>query len=165
MEFLSELWMPILVSGVIVWFASALMHMVLPHHKGEWKGLPNEEAVIGALKGVAPGQYTFPHCTDMSQMKDPAFIEKMKNNPNGTITIWTGQVNMGRNLLLSFVTYVVIGVFVAYVAWHAMRGEQVASRLHGRVPAHRGGGVHGPRPWHAHTHDLVPGQRLLDVRV
>jgi hypothetical protein len=125
MEFLSELWMPALISAAIVWFASAIMHMVLPHHKGEWKGLPNEEAVLAALKGVAPGQYTFPHCKDMSEMKDPAFMEKMKNNPNGTITIWAGQVNMGRNLLLTFLTYVVIGVFVAYVGWHAMKGEQV----------------------------------------
>lgn len=125
MEFLTDLWLPILVSGAIVWFASFLMHVVLPHHKGEWKGLPNEEAVIAAIKGVTPGQYTFPYCSDMSKMKDPAFMEKMKNNPNGTITVWAGQVNMGRNLLLSLITYLVIGVFVAYVAWHAMKGEQV----------------------------------------
>jgi hypothetical protein len=124
MEFMSELWLPILISGLLVWIASALLHMVVPHHKSEWRGLPNEDALLGALKGVAPGQYMFPFC-DMSQMKDPAMQEKMKNNPNGTLTVWDGQVNMGKNLLLSLVTYWVIGVFVAYIGWHAMSGEEV----------------------------------------
>ncbi len=124
MEFLSELWMPILISGAIVWIASALLHMVVPHHKGEWKGLPNEDALLAALKGVAPGQYMFPFC-DMAQMKEPAFQEKMKNNPNGAVTVWAGSVNMGKNLVLSLITYLVIGVFVAYIGWHAMNGEAV----------------------------------------
>lgn len=36
MEFLSELWMPIVVSAVFVFIASFLIHVVLPIHKGEW---------------------------------------------------------------------------------------------------------------------------------
>jgi hypothetical protein len=123
MDFLSELWLPIVVSGLIVWFASFLMHVVLPHHKGEWKGLPNEEAVMGALKGVPAGQYMFPYCADMSQMKDPAMQEKIKAGPSGHMTVWAGPVNMGQNLGLSLLVYVLIGVFVGYVAWHAMEGE------------------------------------------
>jgi hypothetical protein len=121
MEFLSELWMPIVVSAVFVFVASALLHMVVPHHKGEWKGLANEDAVLGNLKGVPPGQYMFPFC-DMAQMKDPAMQEKLKNNPIGVLTIWPGQANMGQNLGLSFLVYLVIGVFVAYLSWHARGG-------------------------------------------
>jgi hypothetical protein len=124
MNFLGELWVPIVLSAVIVWIASFLMHMVLPHHKGEWKGMSNEEGVLAALKDVPPGQYMFPWC-DMKQMNDPAVQEKLNNNPNGTITIWAGRVNMGRNLLLTFATYLFIGAVVAYLSWHAMQGERV----------------------------------------
>ena len=38
MEFLSELWLPILVSAALVWIVSAIIHMLMPWHKSEWKG-------------------------------------------------------------------------------------------------------------------------------
>lgn len=122
MDFLSELWLPIVVSALFAWFASFLMHMVLPHHKGEWKGLPNEEGVMSALRGTPPGQYMFPWC-EPSQMKDPAMQEKIKQGPSGHMTIWPGPFNMGLNLVLTLLTYLVIGVFVAYIGWHGMEGE------------------------------------------
>lgn len=86
MEFLSDLWMPILVSAVFVWIASFLMHMVLPFHKGDWKGLPDENRVAEALSGIPAGNYMLPHGT-MADMKDPAFQERQRRGPNGTITI------------------------------------------------------------------------------
>ncbi|HXH61360.1 MAG TPA: hypothetical protein VNI20_08375 [Fimbriimonadaceae bacterium] len=119
MEFLSNLWMPIVLSAVFVWIASAILHMVLPHHKGEFKGLPDENSLLNALKGVDAGQYMFPWCSDMKAMKDPAFVEKMKNNPNGVVTVWPGPVEMGRNMFLTFLFFLVSSVFVAYVCWHA----------------------------------------------
>ena len=122
MDFLSDLWVPVLVSGALVWVASFLMHMVIPHHKGEWKGLPNEEALLAALKGAPAGQYMFPWC-EPAQMNDPAMQEKRNNNPNGHLTIWPGQFSMGKNLVLTLLTYIVIGLFVAYVGWHGMEGE------------------------------------------
>ncbi|MBA3726179.1 MAG: hypothetical protein H0W86_06925 [Armatimonadetes bacterium] len=122
MEFLSALWLPILVSAALVWVASFLCHMVLPIHKGEWRGLPDEGRALDALGGVAPGNYMMPFGT-MADMKDPAFVEKMKRGPNGTLIIWPGPVDMGRNLILTLLAYIVIGIFVAYVAWHAFMGE------------------------------------------
>ena len=47
---LIALWMPIVVSGVALFFASWIAWMLLPHHKAEWKGLPNEDALLAALK-------------------------------------------------------------------------------------------------------------------
>ncbi|MDQ2985890.1 MAG: hypothetical protein M3R13_04110 [Armatimonadota bacterium] len=122
MEFLSDLWMPILVSAVFVWIASFLMHMVLPFHKGDWKGLPDENRVAEALSGIPAGNYMLPHGT-MADMKDPAFQERQRRGPNGTITIWDGMVNMGKNLVLTLLSYILIGVFVAYVCWHAFAGD------------------------------------------
>lgn len=46
MEFLGELWLPIVVSAVFVWIASFFMHMVFPHHKKEFAGLQNEHPSI-----------------------------------------------------------------------------------------------------------------------
>jgi hypothetical protein len=54
------LWLPIVASGVALFFASWLAWMLLPHHKQEWTGLANEDAVMGAIRnaGVAPRCYT-----------------------------------------------------------------------------------------------------------
>ena len=120
MEFLSTLWMPIVVSSVLIFIASYLTHMVLPHHKGEWQGLPNEGSVLGVLQGTPPGSYMIPYCSGMEEMKNPEFLEKQKRGPNGTIVLWDGPVNMSRNLGLTFLSYVIIGVFVAYVAWNSL---------------------------------------------
>lgn len=118
MEFLTQLWMPILVSGVLVWILSSIMHMVMPHHKPEYKGLPNEDKFFTALEGVPPGNYMFPWGT-MADMKNPEFMEKMKRVPNGTLTTWT-DFSMGRNLALSLLFFVVVSAFVAYIGWHAL---------------------------------------------
>ena len=45
---IASLWLPIVLSAVIVFIASAAVWMLLPHHKGEWKGLPDEEAARAA---------------------------------------------------------------------------------------------------------------------
>lgn len=119
MEFLSQLWMPIVASAVIIWIASFILHMVLPHHKSEFKALPDEGKVLGALEGVGAGQYMFPWGT-MADWKTPEFQEKMKRGPSGSVSIWSGPVNMGQNLALTFIYYVVVGAFVAFVAWTAL---------------------------------------------
>lgn len=123
MEFLNQLWIPILVSAAFVWVASFLVHMVLPFHKKDWKGLPDEQRALDALAGTPPGNYMFPYCASMAEMKEQSFIEKQARGPNGTITLFPGVVNMPRNLILTLITYVLIGVFVAYIAWHAFVGD------------------------------------------
>jgi hypothetical protein len=119
MEFLSEMWMPIVVSAVFVWIASSIIHMVLPHHKKEFAGLPDEETLNTALEGVKPGQYMFPWAADMEEMKDPAYIEKQKKGPCGVLTVWPGPANFGRNLGMMLAFYLVVGAIVAYVVHHS----------------------------------------------
>lgn len=117
MQFLSELWMPILLSAVFVWIASGIIHMALPVHKNDYKALPNEEKAMAGLEGTPAGSYMFPFCT-MEQMKDPAVMERINKGPTGVVTVWGGAVNMGRNLQMTLLSYILIGVFVAYVCWH-----------------------------------------------
>jgi len=37
---LTALWLPILLSAVIVFVASFIMHMLLPYHRSDYKPLP-----------------------------------------------------------------------------------------------------------------------------
>jgi hypothetical protein len=120
MEQLIDLWLPILLSGVAVWFASALFWMVLPHHHKDMGPLPDEDAFIASLKslGVTPGSYSFPHCADNAARKDPELMRKWKEGPAGFMTIM-GKMSMGRNMVLSVLVYLLVSVFVAYLASEA----------------------------------------------
>lgn len=122
MEFLANLWLPIVVSAVLVWIASFFLHMVFPHHKSEFKGLPEEDKFNEAIASAPPGLYMFQWCTP-AEMKDPAKMERVKKGPNGILAIWPGPVNMGQNLMLTLLFYVVVGVFVAYVGTHSLVGS------------------------------------------
>ena len=50
MTALSALWLPILLSAVLVFVASSLIHMASPWHKSDYPKLPDEEQLIGALR-------------------------------------------------------------------------------------------------------------------
>ena len=46
---LASLWLPIVVSAVIVFLASWVVHMFLPHHRSDFAKLPpQEDAVLDA---------------------------------------------------------------------------------------------------------------------
>src|SRR5437763_1410507 len=45
---LTASWLPILISAVIVFFASFIMHMLLTYHESDYRKLPNEDRVTGA---------------------------------------------------------------------------------------------------------------------
>ncbi|HVO79218.1 MAG TPA: hypothetical protein VMT28_00725 [Terriglobales bacterium] len=115
---ISALWLPILLSAVIVFVASSIMHMVLPYHKSDYRKLPEEDKVLDALRsaGVTPGPvYHFPHCTH-KDMKSPESVEKFKRGPVGLLTVIpSGAPAMGKYLGLWFVYCVVVGIFVAYL--------------------------------------------------
>jgi hypothetical protein len=117
---LAALWLPILLSAVIVFIASSIFHMVLPFHRSDYKKLPDEEAARAALKSVAPGIYMFPAC-DHKNMKDPAVQEKFKQGPVGTVTLRpAGAINMGTFLGQWFVYLLLVSFFTAYLAAHTM---------------------------------------------
>ena len=39
-----QLWLPVLLSAVFCWIASALIHMVIKYHNADYKKLNNETA-------------------------------------------------------------------------------------------------------------------------
>ena len=114
---LTALWLPILLSAVVVFIASSIMHMVLPYHRRDYKGLPDEDQLLAALRtaGVSRGVYMFPFCSH-KDMKSPATVEKQKLGPVGTLTVFpTGPINMPKYLAMWLVYCVLIGIFVAYL--------------------------------------------------
>src|SRR2546421_4172230 len=116
---LTALWLPILVSAVIAFFASFIMHMLLAYHKSDYRKLPDEDCVTDALRsaGVKRGPaYFFPYFS-FKEMKSAPVIEKMKRGPVGLLTVLpSGPPAMGKNLVQWFVYCIVISVFAAYLA-------------------------------------------------
>jgi len=114
---LTAVCIPIVLSAVIVFIASSIMHMVLPYHRNDYRPLPDEDKVLGALRaaGLQRGLYNFPHCTHRD-MKSPAVREKFKQGPVGFLTIFpSGPPAMPKFLGMWFAYCLLISFFVAYL--------------------------------------------------
>ena len=115
---IGSLWLAILLSAVVVFVLSAIFWTVSPHHKKDFQPLPDEGAALSALRpqNLAPGLYWMPHAEPQA-MKDPAVVEKYKQGPVAILTVMkSGVPGMGKSMALAFVWYLIVGVFVAYVA-------------------------------------------------
>ena len=122
MGFLAALWLPIVLSAVIVFVASSILHMVLKYHQSDCSTLPDEDKLLGTLRaaGVKPGYYIFPYTTH-KEMNSPAMMEKFKQGPIGILTVRpSGPPAMGKYLGSWFAYCLVIGFFTAYLTWHTV---------------------------------------------
>lgn len=74
---LMEFWLPILVSSIVVFFASFLSHMVMP----------DEDALLEYMRSIeAPvGQYMFPCCQNWNERKDPDETKRYEAGPHGIV--------------------------------------------------------------------------------
>jgi hypothetical protein len=121
MEFLSQLWMPIGLSAVLVFVVSSVIHTVLPVHKSDKQPVPNEPRVAEALRGLPAGQYMIPGCTHAKDMGTPEMLAKYQSGPVGIITMLPpGLPNIGKFLFQWFVFTLIVGTITAYVAWHGL---------------------------------------------
>ena len=120
---LGALVVPILLSAVIVFFVSSIIHMMTPWHKADYPKLPDEEKFREAIRplGIPPGDYFVPRPTTREDMRSPEFLEKFKQGPNLIMTVLpSGPMSMSRNLVLWFIYCAVVGVFAAYIAGRAL---------------------------------------------
>jgi hypothetical protein len=120
---LGALWLPIVLSAVLVFIASSIIHMVLKYHNKDYTRLPNEDAVRAAIRAgnPPPGQYVIPYCTDMKEMEKPEVKQKYIEGPVGVLNLLRpGLPNMGKNLSQWFVVILVISIFIAYIAAHSI---------------------------------------------
>lgn len=122
METIKLFWKPILLSAVIVHFASALIWMVLPIHKHDYKNPGDKEkTILDFIRnlGLVPGVYYVPWCGHGADRKNPETIEKMKKGPYAMLTVMPGAPNMGMSMGLWILNLIGISFFVAYIAGNA----------------------------------------------
>lgn len=115
---LGDLWLPIVLSAVLVFLASSVIWMVLPWHRSDFKGLPDEDAVAAALRhqSAQPGLYVIPYAPGQAAMKNPVYVEKMQRGPVGALTLTQpGTYSLGKNLAIWFAYLLVVSFFVAYL--------------------------------------------------
>jgi len=120
---MSALWLPILLSSVIVFVASSIIHMASPWHKSDFPKLANEDQVMDALRPLVtgPGDYMVPRPSNMAEMKSAEFRAKVERGPRVIMTVTPGgSMSMTRELVLWFVYLIVVGILTAYVAAHAL---------------------------------------------
>jgi hypothetical protein len=120
---LHMLWLPILVSSVIVFVASSVIHMAPLWHKTDFPRMPMEAQVLDALRPLAipPGDYFIPRASGMEEMKTQEFKDKMARGPVALLTVMpNGAISLTRNLVQWFVFLLVVGVFVAYITGRSL---------------------------------------------
>jgi hypothetical protein len=127
-----SLWSSILLSAVLVFLASWIIHMFLPNHRRDFLKLPNEDALLDALRSmnIPSGQYLAPYANTAAQMKQPEYAEKRKRGPSLFLTLLAGgDTGMGKSLLQWFVYLLVISLFIAYLARHGLAPGAVYHRV------------------------------------
>lgn len=123
MTSLAALWLPILLSAVLVFVTSSIIHMLTPLHKGDLRSVPDEDRVMAALRpfSIPPGDYLMPRASSMKEMGSPEFAEKMKSGPVVLMTVRpSGPATMGPAFVGWFLFSIVVGVFAGYVASRAL---------------------------------------------
>jgi hypothetical protein len=123
MSFLALLWLPIVVSAVLVFVLSAISHMAVPFRRTEWAHLPVQGAIQEALRGTRPGLYAIPSPADLSQRGQPEHLKAVAEGPTAWLALVPpGPMNMGRSLGLSLLMNLFVSLVVAYLAAHVLGG-------------------------------------------
>ena len=122
---MAQLWLPILLSAVFVFIASALINMLLKFwHAPDYHGFANEDEVAAAIRkggATGPATYAIPYCKGPEAMKDPAMQEKFKQGPVAHVNIRASvPMSMGPMLGQWFVFCLLVSVACAGLAAHAL---------------------------------------------
>ena len=94
---LTALWLPIVLSAVLVFIASSIIHMLLTYHRSNYGKLPNEDVLLAAMRDakVPPGNFGFPWCASPKEMGSTEMTEKYKQGPVGFMTVMpSGDVSI-----------------------------------------------------------------------
>lgn len=113
---LSALWLPILVSAVIVFVAANILWMALPFwHRKDYGKVPDDRVFVDAAKPLASGLYIFPFA-DWKNMTAEAKA-RMATEPAGVMILRNpNKFSFPMTLLGYFIYTLFVSVLVAYIA-------------------------------------------------
>jgi hypothetical protein len=120
---LGSLWLPVLLSAVLVFIVSSLVHMVLKYHAADYRQIPNEDGIRAAIRSGSPppAQYIIPYCAEMGQMASPEMQQKYTQGPVAVVNIMRSAVpNMSRPLISWFLFSLIVSFFIAYIVSHTV---------------------------------------------
>ena len=116
---LTALWLPVLLSAIVVFVVSAMVWMVMPHHRNDFAPAEDEDALMDAVRRTVAGtgMYTFPWPPDGEENSE-AYRDRLSAGPVGVLRVRAPQsvLDMKPAMAKSFLLQVVVGVFVAYLA-------------------------------------------------
>jgi hypothetical protein len=107
-----------LLSAVLVFLVSSIIHMATPWHAGDFQKVPNEDGVMAALRpfSLAPGSYVMPRPSSMKDLGSPEFKEKHRLGPSAMLHVLPGgQTGMGRQLVSWFLYSAIVALMAGYV--------------------------------------------------
>lgn len=114
------LWLPILISGVLVFAASSFIHMFLPYHRTDYGKVPDEDGVMDAMRGfdIPPGDYVVPCAGSPETLKSEEFRAKAVKGPVWFMTMLPAgdPFRMGGQLIQWFLYCVFVSACTAYLA-------------------------------------------------
>jgi hypothetical protein len=127
-----SLWLPAIIATVLCFLGGSVLHMMLPLHRKDFGGLPEEDAVLDALRksGAGPGNYLFPYCTDMKAFKEPAFVAKLESGPCGIMTLRKpGKMVMGPYFTKQILFHLLVSFSLAYLSVLALNAGMEYMRV------------------------------------
>lgn len=132
MEFITTLWMPILLSAVFVFILSSIIHMMLGYHANDHKKIPDEERALDAIRALnlPAGDYAAPKPANMKDMNTPEFKAKLERGPVFFMHIRPGSAGMGKYLVQWFIYCLVVGFFAAYIGSHTLSADSDYLTVH-----------------------------------
>lgn len=119
MTYLISLWLPILLSAVLVFIVSSIIHMLLGYHANDFRKVPSEDEVMESLRkfSIPPGDYALPCAGSNKEMGSAEFQAKVNKGPALFMTVLGGKpTNMAASLIQWFLFSVLVSIFAAYVA-------------------------------------------------
>ena len=119
----TSLWLPVLLSAVLVFVVSSIIHMLTPWHKSDMRGIPDEDRAMAALRplNIPPGEYAMPWAGSMEGMNTPEFKARAAAGPIVHMTVLRpGDMSMAGPLAGWFLYSILVSIFAGYLAGAAL---------------------------------------------
>jgi hypothetical protein len=111
-----QLLVPVVLSAIALFVASAIAHTALPHHRSDFAKIPSEDEVMESMRRFSPptGDYLIPSPPGRA-MKDPEYLAKVEKGPIMVLTVMPNRFgDMGKLLAVWFVYLLIVMSIAAH---------------------------------------------------